>query len=91
MANTDENSSFEKRSTERISAPVGTTALIKNSDGYLDTLYVRDIGVVGILANGYITKERYPKNTLIKGILLNIPPCELGSHSKINLLINEGY
>lgn len=27
---------------------------------------------------------------LLKGILLNIPPCELSGYSRISLLINEG-
>jgi hypothetical protein len=80
----------ENRRSQRIPAPVGTTVLIKNSAGYLDTLYVQDISVVGMLVNGYISEERYPLDTSLKGILLNIPPCELNAHSRISLLINEG-
>ncbi|MEN8135514.1 MAG: PilZ domain-containing protein [Thermodesulfobacteriota bacterium] len=90
MANKDTIFTPEKRLYKRILAPIGTTALIKNSSGYMDTLYVKDISVVGILANGFISTEKYPINTLIDGILLNVPPCELSAYRRISLIINEG-
>ena len=90
MTNKDTISFAENRRSERIPAPVGTTILIRNSAGYLDTLYVKDISTVGMLVNGYISAEKYPVNTSINGILLNVPPCELNANSRISLVINEG-
>ena len=90
MANRDTTSIPEKRRAKRIPAPVGTTALIKNSAGSLDTVYVRDISVAGLLVYGYISGERYPVSTLINGFLIDIPPCELTANSRVYLLVNGG-
>ena len=90
MANKDTTSISEKRRAKRIPAPVGTTALMKNSVGSLDTVCVRDISVAGLLVYGYISAERCPVNTSMNGIFIDIPPCELTANSRISLLINSG-
>jgi hypothetical protein len=90
MAGKDTTYISEKRSAKRIPAPVGTTALVTNSFQSLDTVSVRDMSAVGLLIDGRSSEEKYPVNTLINGIFLTIPPCELNANSSTCLFINKG-
>lgn len=90
MDNTVTNYISEKRRAKRIPVPVGTTALIRNSTGYIDTVHVRDISLAGLLISGDFSGERYPINKPIIDIILNVPSYELRANGRISLLINRG-
>ena len=89
MATKETKQISEKRRFKRIPAPVGTTALFKNIDGSLEKLHVRDISVIGMLVCGYNSAKRYPINSTINDILIDIPPDELNAGSRISLLIDN--
>ena len=80
----------EKRRAKRIPAPVGTTVFLRNSSGSLAQIGVKDISIVGLIVSGYDSIERYPINTSINNIVINIPQCELRANSRTCLLIERG-
>ena len=89
MANKDTKQIIEKRRFKRISAPAGTTVLFKNINGYYEKLLVRDISLTGLLVCDYNSAKRYPKNSTINDILIDIPPSELSAGKRISLLVDN--
>lgn len=90
MANKETVLFSENRRAKRIPAPVGTTAILRNTGSSLDMLYVRDISVIGMLVCDYNSTEIYPINSSIDNIFIDIPPSELSSNKRICLLIDKG-
>ena len=90
MANKDTTLFTEKRRAKRIIAPSGTTALFLSSTGSLDTVCVGDISVNGMLLCGYNSEEKYPANSLIYNIYVDIPPCKSSAGKRTCILIDRG-
>ena len=90
MANKDTRQISEKRRFKRIPAPIGTTVLLRNSGVGLDKIYVQDISLIGMLVCDHNSEERYPINSSINNIFVDIPPCELSDNKRIYLLIDNG-
>ncbi len=90
MGHKNTSSNSEKRRAKRIPAPVGTTVFLRNSSGSLAKIGVKDISAVGLLVSGYDLIERYPINTSINNIIINIPQCKLSANSRTCLLIESG-
>ncbi|MEN8133961.1 MAG: PilZ domain-containing protein [Thermodesulfobacteriota bacterium] len=90
MVNKNTGPFSEKRRAKRISAPVGTTALLRNCGNPQDKIYVRDISLNGMLVYDYNSSETYPVNSSISNIFVDIPACELSANRRICLLIDRG-
>ena len=80
----------EKRRFKRIPAPVGTTALLRNSGTGRDKIYVQDISMIGMLVCDHNSEELYSINSSINNILVDIPPCKISDNKRILLLIDNG-
>ncbi len=73
MTNCAKASFVEKRCTDRIAVPKGTTALFRNSKNHRNAVYVRDISEVGMLIYDNSPENRYHVDSFINDIFVNIP------------------
>jgi hypothetical protein len=90
MVNNDTATLSEMRRAKRVIVPLGTTALFLTNYGSLDTTVVQDISVIGLLLSVYNSENKYPINTYIYNIYVDIPPSELSAGNRICFLVDRG-